>query len=161
MVGILLGPGQAPFGRCKRAMPSPEEQARIIAAGNKVIEDYHKEAELKRLRLKHEAMEKAYEQRIRAHEARLHAFMDQLVAEGVAAAIEDAVGTVLPTGTKVLICKHRTSRHECDEDMEYTDSLIVAITGPGGYEHVRWTDDTEEILMAYTSSVLAQSATCV
>ncbi|WOL31505.1 hypothetical protein [Microcoleus phage My-WqHQDG] len=32
MVGILLGPGQA--------MPSPEEQARIIAAGNRIIEEY-------------------------------------------------------------------------------------------------------------------------
>ncbi|WOL31504.1 hypothetical protein [Microcoleus phage My-WqHQDG] len=79
--------------------------------------------------------------------------MDRLVVEGIATAIEDAVGTVLPTGTKVLICKHRTSRHECDEDMEYTDSLIVAITGPSGYEHIRWTDNTEEILMAYTKAL--------
>ena len=144
MVGIVLEPGGL--------MPSPEEQARIIEQGNRLLQEMREEEDRRDPWARYIRSHGAEVQRLKDTHDRLEAFMAEMEA-GPGTSTELDSGRIL-----VEIVRYR---QWYQEDIEYTWGLTVYLhTGVGCSDHRKCkvyspasNESPRDVLMAYTQAL--------
>lgn len=146
MIGIVLGPGGV--------MPSPEEQARIIEQGNRLLQEIREEEDRRDPWARYIRNHGAQVQRLKDTHDLLESFMTKMETG-------PGTSTELDSGRiKVEIVRYK---NWYQEDMEYTWGLTVYLHTGVGYKahHSRSSckvyspasESPTDVLMAYTQAL--------